>query len=203
MRNIFNYFFDVYYLFRLDLRENTIINNLVLAKGYSTILIDSIDNVYFDSLVSLWEKAYNKSRSKAVDKVTSIIQRGDVCIAATYEGKLVGMCWSGEQAAINSIPFASMLKNEKSVGIGHNHYVDPEHSGKKLQRILTIETLRYAQNTGLKTYYVFVGIRNMVSTINLVKVFPELKVVYHLKIDIPFFVFNIYPGLSREKWSKR
>lgn len=203
MRKIFNYFFDVYYLFKLDLGGNTIVNNLELADGYSTLLINSIDNAFFNSLVSLWEKAYTKKRINAIGEVTSTLLRGDVCIAAIYQGELVGMCWSGEHAAINDLPFASLLKNEKSVGIGHNHYVDPEHSGKKLQRILTIETLIYAHNKGLKAYYVFVGVKNIVSTINLVKIFPELKLVYHLKIDIPFFVFNFYPGLTREKWSKR
>lgn len=203
MRKIFNYFYDVYYLFRYDLSKNLIVNNLELAEGYSTHAIDSIDDTYFDSLVLLWEKAYSKNRTNAISEVTSTILRGDVCIAAVYQDELVGMCWSGEHAAINDLPFASLLKNEESVGIGHNHYVAPEHSGKKLQRILTTETLKYAKNKGLKTYYVFVGIKNMASTINLVKVFSEIKVVYHLKVDIPFFVFNFYPGLSSEKWSKR
>jgi GNAT superfamily N-acetyltransferase len=202
MDRVFNYWVDTYFLFRNYLLDTNIDEIIALPVGYSIRLIKSVDDRSFESLVLLWDQAYKEKPGDAKNKVRSLLLQGDVCIGAFYQNSVIGMTWSGEQAAIQRIAFANFLKKEKCAGIGHHDFVDVDHRGKGLQRALSSVRLKYAKEKGCHAYYVFVGVKNLSSIINLMRVFSEFKVVFHVKIDVPFFTFNFFPGARKEEWSQ-
>ncbi len=202
MRKIFQYWTDTYFLFARDL-EKEMEFDYRIPGGYSLIIIKSEKDVNLDSLCSLWAKAYHSSKNSLIvkNRVKSLIRRGDVCFCVLFQGKAVGMAWSGGKKAIQEIDFAQILKREKLAALGHHDFVDEEHRGHGFQKILSLSRVNYAKKNGFTKYYVFVGVKNAASLKNLAKVFNEYKIVFHLKIDIPLRTFNFFPGANRENWA--
>lgn len=202
MSRFFNYWVDTYFLFRNKQLTNLSEEIIKLHEGYDIKLIETFEDDYIDSLISFWKQSYSKNDVLATNEVRSLLLRGDACIGVVCQNRVVGMTWCGGHVAIERIPFANILKKEKNIGIGHHDFVDAGHRGKGLQRALSVVRLRYAHQKGCSAFYVFVGVKNIASVINLMKVFSEYKIVFHVKVDVPLISINLFPGFQREDWSQ-
>jgi GNAT superfamily N-acetyltransferase len=200
MKKIYMYWIDTYFLFRINLNENKIDEKIDLNGEYSIVPIDSINDEHADSLSLLWCRAYEVTPEAGCRAVRDLFQRGDICLGLIYRNNVVGMTWYGQEMAIDRIDFAHILKKESRVGLAHHAFIVEDHRGKGLQRALYSEMFLNGRKRGCHFYYGFVGVKNFASVRNTMKSFAEYKVVFHVKIDVPFFTFNLFPGYRQEKW---
>jgi hypothetical protein len=194
------YWIDTYFLFKKDLKDLKMEDKNEDFDEYHFKDIRSIEDNYFKSLLNLWTHAYNVTQDTSELELHNLFQDGDICHGLIYGDNVVGMTWSGQKKAIRRIDFANVLKNEKSAWIGHHDFISENHRGKGFQKSLSLIRMKNAKNKGCHYYYVFVGVKNFASIRNLMKVFPEYKLIFHIKIDVPLFSFNVFPGHRKEGW---
>lgn len=211
MRRLFNYWIDNYFVFRTDLQRIEPGERLELPEKYSIRIIDKKDdNKTIEALGNLWERAYfhdskNKKKRDGKSEVLFMLKHGDLCFGVFYCEELIGMEWQGGKEAIMRMDFAHLIKSEKNVCISHHLYVEPGHRGQRLQIHLATARRQFARQAGYNNSYGFVGINNIASVINSFRDNPQYKsykTICHIKIDLPFMVFNIFPKANSKPWAE-
>ena len=200
----FKYYLEGYILFRqsIDFIENLPLADLKL--GYTLVLISKYsDETSQDSLIELWNKAYysDDNTAKARTEVLRQLDDGDICSVLIYERKMVGMSWFGFKEAAQRMDFSNIISNEKQFLLTHHVFILPIYRGWAAQRfIFSFGVNQIRQNYDINNLFVFVGMRNFASMRNSERDYAESRAIYHLKIEIPFFSFNVYPKKSQNTW---
>lgn len=198
MRKLFQYSIESYYLFKFDLSEDSA-QETELPPDCKLVIFQEATPV-MSALVDFWVRAYNDVSHVAEHKIKNLFQMGNATLTIMANDKVIGMVWLGGQSAICNIDFANILRHESSVCIIHHLFVDVAHRGKKLQNFLMNKAFVIARDESYTYLYGIVGANNIASVVNCMKTFKVFKVMLHLKIDIPFFVINLYPKSSSVAW---
>lgn len=206
-KRLFNYWVDSYFVFKKNLRITDLNEAAAMPTGYSIRFIHAkSSDKDIEALGDFWQRTYigeyqNKPKGAAHQQVHLILGLGDVCCGLYYHAKIVGMGWYGGKAAISRMDFAHLIRNEKNAVIGFHDFIDTQHRGHGLHRRMIAARMQHARQSGRQTYYSFVGVKNLAAVINSLKEYSDYKTICHLKIDIPFFTLNIYPGADHELWT--
>lgn len=201
MRNIqnriFYYSLDAYFIY-VTYSESLSDIEGALPPGYSVRSIDINNTDEKRALIDLWVIAYytphEQSADRALGDIAKLKQSNNTCFGLFFGTKLIGMQWVGYEDAINTLDFASILKDRSNSAILHHVFILPDHRGKKLQTLLMLAGKQAAKSLGRAAIFTFVGVRNFASVRNMMKCSDRYQLIYHLKIDLPFCTFNIFPG---------
>ncbi len=125
------------------------------------------------------------------DVVHRRFERGEICFAAVYEGKIVSYCWMAQgKIGIEEIDLAvATLPDEVYL---YDAYTLDEWRGKGLYPAVLNEMLLYAGQTGFSRALIFVAVNNTASRRGVLKAgFVEFQVVTYLSIlGIPFYRYS-------------
>lgn len=202
LKRIFYFSVDAYFVY-VTFSESLDETKAELPFGYSVRAVDISNNHEMQALVSLWLSAYYSSRIQDIDRATEDIdqlaQNKNTCFGLFFGIDLVGMHWMGCEDAINTLEFARILKDYPNTAILHHVFILSNHRGKTLQNPMMMAGSQAAKNIGRTRFYTFVGVRNFASVRNMMKCSDKYQLIYHLKIEIPFFTFHFFPGSDISK----
>ena len=198
------YFFniDAYFLFRKDISIPS--GAEITDDSYSTREITSIEDPDFERLCVLWNEAYHENDQVASNtgrkELTELLMNGDVCCCLMYGQEPVGMGWLSMLNSQKLPDFSTCLKGMTDAGLNHHDYITKRHRGKGLLSRIHYQQEKTLRQREKKQYYTFVGVNNFASVRQHFKTQDEYKLIYHVKIDIPFFSFNLYPSYRSSGW---
>jgi hypothetical protein len=206
MKKYFQITIDAYFVFRADLLiEERADNKYTLPDGYEIKLARTPEYEDISSLVDLWKNAYHKKNNVSKEiinrNINKLFNDGDMCFLLYYQDILVGMSWLGFSQAMSRMHFSQCI-NPDLASIGHHVYIKPDHRGRSLQLVLNAKSKLTALNQNCNYHFVFVGVKNFASINNLMRSSDKYKLIYHTKIDIPFFILNLFPGFDAEIWTE-
>lgn len=197
--NIFSYNIETYYVFRVNLA----ITVYAKTESNDVIKIDSNNILQVKQLVQFWPLYYRQSKSndEIMMDIYSRFNDGDECFACINKGKIIAMGWIGYTNNYMLKGVAKKIGLKKDEAISHFYYVDDAHRGKGIQILLKNYIYSYIkEEKDLKTAYTYVGVHNIASLINNIKINQEYRILHHISITFMCFDFNLYPKYKIERW---
>lgn len=202
-RRIFYYSIDAYFAF-LTYSKSLDDADIQLPFGFSIQAVDMGKPDERQALMNLWITAYYDSQKQDIDKadneISQLVQNDNICLGLFFRTKLIGMQWIGFDRAIDTMEFTKILKNHSSAAVQHHGFISIEYRGQQLYVPLTKACQITAKRLGREQIYGFVGVLNFAATKILMRSSDAFNLLYHLKIEIPFFTFNFFPGSDISKW---
>jgi len=200
-QRFFKLSFNGFILFKRNLKATDFTENIIIPDEYQILLVDkNSDKSNLKKLSVLWHHTYGSMEADV--KINQLLADGNVCSCLLNDGEFVGMVWFGFFASVQRMDFAHLLKTEQSFTILHHIFIKNSCRGWGAQRLLQNWGCKQViASFGVDKAYAFVGVKNFASIRNFLRTFEAYKVVYHLKIDIPFITFNVYPNKSENEWN--
>lgn len=190
-----------YFLYAADPSNISVEPGAPLPSEYQLRSFGSAD---LHQLCNIWKEAYfpNENIDLGIlsKKVSVLLESDDIGVGLFFGEELVGMQWAGFSDFVERTDFARYLKDEAETAIFHHSYISPAHRGKKLQLPMMWFTECAVRDRGAKTLYTFVGVNNFASVKNMMRAYERYQTVYHVKIDLPGIIMNIFPCSSLADW---
>lgn len=196
-KRIFSCFLDAYFVF-VTFSESLDEIEAELPSGYTVRAVGIDNSEKKQALVKLWLNAYYNFHVRDTDlaeaDISRLAQSKNTCFGLFFGEKLVGMHWVGYEDAINAMEFTRILKAHSNAAVMHHVFILSDHRGNKLQNPMMIAGKQAAKRLGRTAIFTFVGVRNFASVRNMMECSDGYQLIYHLKIDLPFCTFNLFPG---------
>lgn len=203
LHRLFRIFVDSYFLYTSDVDSVEDEPSVRLLEGFSTRALDKTSDSDINQLYRVWGEAYftppDLHSLKIKSEVDGLLKGDDVCVMLLCGEELAGMQWAGFSDAFRRMDFARCLLKNKNSAVFHHSYISPKYRGKKLQIPMMWFALQVLKSKGVKYLYTFVGVRNFASVKNMMKSYQRYQIVCHIKIDIPLFELNLFPGFDPSK----
>jgi hypothetical protein len=190
---------ESYYTFESDLSAISNFDNSIKPVEVSKLNNSDTD---IKKLIAFWPDYYRFKRSDSTleDDIKKYFKVGDECFCAVIDNKIVGMMWVGYEKnyMLKTMAKKDGLKSDEA--IIHRVFVSKEHRGHRIQNFLSIYIMMYLKRNNFKKVRTYVGINNIAAIISNMKIYDKYKIIYHLKVTIFVFEFNLFPKYPND-WS--
>lgn len=157
------------------------------------------------SLIEFWCNSYcteynEFTKRKVTQQVASFFDAGDECFCIQHNGRVVGFMWVGFENNFMMRDMAQCLSDIANFCIIHRVFVAKEHRGNGLQKTMDRAVKANMVERKIEMAYIFIGAKNLASTINSMKTYSDYRLLYHVVLKLPKYKINFFPKLGTETW---
>lgn len=193
INRVFRLDIDAYFLFRSQNKKMKNYPALPERYDFVEITCDDLTNGRFDSL-------YDAVGRDFTAEYFHRWECGDKCFGIKVNNTVIAMAWVGFENSPKRKTFANFLNDLESGLLAYDEFVHPEFRGERLQILLRQKCFEFFSGVDCLYWYVFVGVKNMASLLNMQRLYSERKLVYHATLEIPKLKYNFYPKKNSESW---